>query len=566
MRTVHTQPMNDTMTAFRLSRLTLAVGLALPATLALAQQQPDAGQTLQQTQPPTLQAPRPATGIVIQPPATAETLPGGQKVTLSGVRLTGHTVFAEAELLALLGEVKGQSLDLAGLRDLAGKIGQHYRDNGYPFARAFVPAQNFTDGVLTIQIVEGRYGKVVAQGDRAEPAQDFLGALKTGEVIESAALERATLILDDQPGIKSAPIIRPGQELGTGDLDVRVTRTPGFSGDVGYDNHGNRYTGEHRLRANLQFDSPFTFGDQLIVRGIASDEGMWLGNLGYSLPLGSSGLRGNLGYAHTYYELAKNFANLGATGTAKVTTLGMTYPVIRSQQVNLNLAATYQHKALNDKQQVAGTDDNKSSDSLPITLSFDRRDSLWGGGISYGSLAYTAGRLKLGSALETTDRISGQNTRGSFDKWNLDIARVQATPVQNLVFFGRVSAQWAGKNLDSSEGFSLGGANGVRAYPSGEGNGDEGYLLQLEARYTVGAYSPYVFYDSGRATINANNAVSAPANPNHRSIASSGLGVRYSEGPWRVDASLAWRSRGGQPESDTADRNPRLWVAAAHWF
>lgn len=244
---------------------------------------------------------------------------------------------------------------------------------------------------------------------------------------------------------------------------MRVERTPGFSGDVGFDNHGNRFTGEHRVRANLQWDNPFTFGDQVTVRSLYTEEGMWLGSLSYSLPLGSTGLRGNFGYAHTSYELGKSLANLGASGTAKVTTMGITYPIIRSQKANLNLAATWQHKKLNDKQQLAATNETKSSDSVPITLSFDRRDGVWGGGITYGSLAYTTGRLKLDSTLTNTDRTSGQNTRGRFDKGNLDIARAQATPVANLTIFGRVSGQWSGKNLDSSEGISLGGANGVRA-------------------------------------------------------------------------------------------------------
>jgi hemolysin activation/secretion protein len=303
------------------------------------------------------------------------------------------------------------------------------------------------------------------------------------------------------------------------------------------------------------------------VRSLFSDEGMWLGSLGYSLPLGSSGLRGNVGYSHTYYELAKDFANLGATGTAKVASLGVTYPLIRSQKANLNLAVTYQQKKLNDKQQSTNTDDSKSSDSLPIALNFDRRDGLWGSGISYGSLAYTTGRVKLGSVLENTDRTSGQNTRGGFDKWNLDIARVQATPVADLTLFARVSAQWTGKNLDSSEGFSLGGANGVRGYPGGEGNGDEGWMAQLEIRYAMGTFNPYAFHDSGRVKINADpGSLAVAPNPNHRSIGSFGVGSRYTEGNINVDASLAWRSHGGQPQSDTADRTPRAWVTVGYKF
>lgn len=542
--------------------------LAFPV-LAMAQVPPDAGRLLQeQKEPPQL--PRESPEFKFEQTVSASVLPGGASIPLSEIRFAGNTLFDAAALQAVLGDTTGKSYDMAGLRGLADKISMHYRAGGYPFARAYLLPQNLGGGVLRIDIVEGRYGEIRAVSEDAklsETSQSFLDSLRVGDVIESDVLERTTLILDDLPGLKVSPIIRPGKDVGTGDLEVYIEREPGVSGDVGFDNHGNRYTGEYRGRANLQFDSPFLPGDQVIFRGLYSDENMWLGSLGYSLPLGSSGLRGNISYAHTYYELAKDFANLQATGTAKVSTLGVTYPIIRSQKANLTLAASYQHKRLNDKQQLAGTDDSKASDSLPISLSFDQRDGLWGGGITYGNLSYTTGRLKLGSVLENTDRTSGQNTRGSFDKWNLDIARVQATPVSNLSLFGRISAQKAGKNMDSSEGFSLGGANGVRAYPSSEGNGDEGWLLQLELRYTMGQYSPYLFHDSGRVTLNANNgSLTAPARPNNRSIGGEGVGLRYNRGNWNLDANLSWRSHGGKPLSDTADRSPRVWITAGYKF
>jgi hemolysin activation/secretion protein len=564
------------MTTTKLSPLLMAtLAGALPMTGAYAQQQPDAGQTLQQQQQAP-QLPRSGPAIAIPLPSVTSTPPGGVSVTVSAASISGASVFTETELLGVLGDFAQKSYDLAGLRELAEKISSHYRDTGYPFARAYIPAQPVADGKLRIEVIEGRYGKVNALGDDvlSTAATGFLADLKPGTVISSDTLERATLVLDDQPGIQVAPIIRPGQELGTGDLDVRIERTPGMTGDLGYDNHGNRFTGEHRLRANLQWDSPFSFGDQVIARLLYSDEEMWLGSFSYSLPIGTSGLRGNVGYAHTAYALSKDFASLNSTGTAKVTTLGVSYPVIRSQRSNLSLATTLQHKILNDKQQSTAADDRKSSLSALLALNFDHRDGLWGGGITYGSLSYTPGRLKLddslrdatGKTLKDRDGDTGQNTRGSFDKWNLDVARAQATSVANLTLFGRLSAQWAGKNLDSSEGFSLGGVNGVRAYPSGEGNGDEGWLVQLEARYTIGSFSPYLFHDSGRVKLNANNDLTTPANPNNRSIGGEGVGLRYTRGDWNMDATLAWRSHGGRPLSDGAERNPRFWLTAGYKF
>ncbi|QIK39222.1 ShlB/FhaC/HecB family hemolysin secretion/activation protein [Caldichromatium japonicum] len=547
-----------------LMRSSLLAAALLAAFAAHAQQAPDAGRTLQETAPRTLEAPRLAPRLDLAPPQEAAVLPGGPSVTLTRITITGNTVFTEAELLALLGDYRGRSYDLAGLKALARRITEHYRAQGYPFARAVLKAQKIEGGVLAIEIIEGRYGKVEAQGEMAEEAQAFLEALKPGEVISAAPLERATLILSDQPGIRVRPLLRPGQEVGAGDLIVEVGREPTLKGEVGLDNHGNRFSGQNRLRANVQADSPFLLGDQIKAQALVSDEGLWQGSLGYSLPLGASGLRGGLSYAHTYYELGKDFKNLKARGTADVAGLNLAYPLIRSQAANLILVAGYQHKALEDRQDATSTRNDKSSDLAPLALQFNRRD---GSGLTYGTLAYTAGQLDLDAVLEAADIASGRDTRGHFDKWNLDLARLQTTPLSNLTLFGRLSAQWAGKNLDSSERFLLGGATGVRAYPQGEGLGDEGWLLQLEARYRLGAFEPYLFYDAGAVRVNAKpDGITPAVADNHRLISGAGLGLRLASGPWNLDAAIAWRNQGGQPQSDSQDHNPRAWLAASWRF
>lgn len=55
---------------------------------------------------------------------------------------------------------------------------------------------------------------------------------------------------------------------------------------------------------------------------------------------------------------------------------------------------------------------------------------------------------------------------------------------QGWSLYANLEAQSADKNLDSSEKFFLGGAQGVRAYPLGEAAGDEGAMATLELRYT----------------------------------------------------------------------------------
>ncbi|MDN2698655.1 ShlB/FhaC/HecB family hemolysin secretion/activation protein [Janthinobacterium sp. SUN073] len=541
----------------------MALGWALLhfAPVAQAQVPPDAGQTLQQLQPP-IAPPRESQPLKIQAPlGSAAIVPGGATVVLRSLKLTGNSVVAEEALRAVLGDVTGKTFDLAGLRGLAQRITDFYQASGYPFARAILPPQDLEHGDLRIDVIEGRYGAVQAECDDSALAQQataFLDGLRPGSVITSGPLERATLLLDDLPGIQTNATMRPGTLAGTGDLIVQVARDQRVRGDIGLDNAGSRYTGKNRVRANVDINSPFLLGDQLTVRALLSEEKLWLGSLGYSLPLGASGLRGNVAYSHTSYELAKEFASLHANGTAKVASAGLSYPILRSQKANLTLIATYQSKDLHDNRDSTQTYESKSSQSMPLALQFDYRDVF--DGITYGSVSWTPGKLKLDAGLTAVDDYK---SNGRFHKVNLDVVRLQSLPA-GFNLMAHLSWQQANKNLDSSEKLSLGGASGVRAYPSGEATGDEGGLAQLELRYDAGAYTPYAFMDAGRITVNAKPVV---AGDNRRSLSGGGLGLRYQRQAWSADVALAWRTIGGRSLSETnSDPKPRVWLNLEYRF
>lgn len=546
--------------SFSVSLLVLALAAVFPA---VAQQLPDAGRILQeQTPAPALPATPPT--LDFASPAAATAPQGGAKAKIVRVEITGNSRLGETELLAALGDYQGQDFDLAGLQGLAQRITHHYQVAGYPFARAFVPRQNLAHGVLQLLVVEGRYGQVVARGSEpglADRAQVYLQDLQPGEAIESAALERAALLLSDLPGVAVAPRVRPGDAVGTGDLVVQVDRAARVAGWVGLDNQGNRYTGEYRATAALQVNSPLTLGDQLSLRALRTDGGLWQGSAGYGLPLGGSGLRAQVAYGHTAYQLGKEFSELDARGTARVASAGLSYPLVRSQRRNLSLGVDLVHKALRDNYRAADVRQNKFSNSLPVALRFDARDSLAGGGITFGTLGWTPGTLKLDSDLTLSDGLTARSA-GHFNKLNLDVARLQSL-TSRWSLYGRFSGQWTRDNLDSSEDFGLGGPTGVRAYPLGEGYGDRGWLAQLEVRYAMGGINPFVFYDAGR--------VQTVAHPwqdgvNHRRLAGAGVGARLNWAGVQAEASVAWRTTGGDPTSDSRKRTPTLWASMAYAF
>jgi hemolysin activation/secretion protein len=484
-------------------------------------------------------------------------------VTLKQVTVTGNTLISQDELLRQLGPVVGKTFDFAGLSALADKLSAYYRAAGYPFARAYLPQQDLQQGNLRIEVLEGRYGAVTTNGDKVlgPLAQRFLSPLKPGSVIESHELERVTLILDDQPGIRSTPVVRPGKEVGTGDLAIEVQRDHRYAGEIGIDNNGTRYTGRTRAHANLDIDSPFTLGDQISLQGMYTNEQMWFGSATYALPLGATGLRGRIGYSRSYYALGDSFAALNATGTANVSSAGLSYPLVRSQRRNITLSATLEHKRLRDQQGATDSSSDKSSNSIPFALNFDVRDNLLRGGVSYGAVSWTPGRLSLDGALRAADASTARSA-GRFSKLNLDLARIQSV-AEHIDVYGRLSAQWASKNLDSSQKFGLGGRNGVRAYPAGEGYGDAGALLQLELRYASGALMPYLFYDAGRITANREPWTS---DSNHRTLAGAGAGLRYDNRSFNASLIAAWRTHGGEPRSEPRHSQPMAWLNVGYRF
>jgi hemolysin activation/secretion protein len=137
--------------------------------------------------------------------------------------------------------------------------------------------------------------------------------------------------------------------------------------------------------------------------------------------------------------------------------------------------------------------------------------------------------------------------------------------------YAQVSGQFANKNLDSSEKFSLGRAFGVRAYPEGEATGDEGLLLKGELRYTLpvpvlgGLVRFNGFVDHGE--IETNKQPFIAAGDNRRGLSAFGLGLDWAL-PARalVRPSVARRLGNERSTVDTGDDKTRFWLQAVVYF
>jgi hemolysin activation/secretion protein len=551
--------------------LTTIALLATSQAASAQQAPPGAGGQLQQI--PPAPAPDKATPDVhIERRETApDPAAAGPRIKVNSLRVVGNSLFPESDLVAAAEVTPGSDLNLSELRDAAARIAAFYNARGYILAQAYLPAQDIKDGVVTIAVVEGRYGKIEVRNrtnlsDRA--ATEALSALDSGDAVKAAPLERRLLLLSDIPGMNVRSTLAPGTEVGTSDLTVDLAPGRRITGSIEADNGGNRYTGAYRLGGSINVNNPAGIGDRLSLRLLGSTGGLAYGRAAYQAPVGDATV--GVAFTHLRYELGREFRSLDADGTADIASLFGSYPLIRSRDANLYALAGIDAKWLSDRIDLLAARSDKTSRALTLGFSGDSRDGLGGGGRNSFSAGWTHGDLHLRNPLDRAADALTARSEGRFSKLQISIARLQ-TVSGPFSLYAALRGQLAFGNLDSSEKMELGGAYGVRAYPEGEAYGDEGYLATLESRLMLGRWTGslpgdlqlFGFVDLGQAKY-----ADAPWFAGSNSASRSGIGAGLSwagPGDIFVKASYA-RKLGDAAATSGPDKNGRFWFQVSKLF
>jgi hemolysin activation/secretion protein len=549
----------------------LFASLLCVASVATAQQFPSAGGQLQQI--PALPDQRPAIPEirVERPGAAVAPTDAGPAFVVSALRVSGQTVYSEADLLAVTGFTPGATLDLAGLRAMAAKITDFYNRHGYFVAQAYLAAQTLTGGSVTITVVEGHYGQIALHNtSRASnrAAEPFLAGIDRGDIVANAPLERRLLLLSDLPGVAVKSTLVPGSDVGTSDLLVDLLPARRVTGSIDADDAGNRYTGYFRLGGSVNLNEPFGIGDVASVRGLVSNEGLTYIRGSYQAPVGKVTV--GVAYARLDYRLHREFASLGAHGSAGIASLYASYPLVRSYNRNLTLLGGVDYKVFEDYVDSIAARSDKHSVVGYVGLSGDSRDTFGGGGADFFSAIVSGGSLDIRSPdVRAIDALT-TGSDGGFAKLNLAAGRTQ-TLSGPLSLYVAARGQIASKNLDISEKMELGGISGVRAYPEGEAYGDDGYIATAELRFDLlglrqhvpGTVQLFGFIDNGGVTFNHDRYFTGR---NSTNLTGGGAGVSWAApGNYLVRVSYAHRI-GTTRVTSQPDTSGQVWVQLSKLF
>ena len=550
-----------------LAKNVLFMAMALCFGHAHGQAPATSGDIMRQIQPaqpspvPQVQPRRPSTAAPAAAPAQQA------RVNVTKWQIEGNTVIDTERLLAILAQHTGPEMTIQKIQEAAAQVQQAYEADGW-LVRVLLPKQDVTDGVVRLQLIEGRMGDVVMQADggsRVAPdrVKAVVGAsLVKGDLLNTRGANRGLLLADDLSGVSVSGQLKSGRAEGSTDIVVRTSPEPALVYDAFLDNGNARSVGEYRALASVLWSSPGGFGESYAVQGLVSEGAAYL-RLGAGAPIGHSGLKGGVAFSRMDYKVVtadENGQVPGIKGSAQTVSVDLAYPWLRSRTQNLYLTSGMERRSYESRfDDVAQA--SYHVNALQVGVSGNHFDN-WGGAASNAySLTWHIGQVR-------SDRVTVNNdVAGSFKKLRWSFSRQQAL-IKGLTLSASVHGQTTGsKPLDSSENMSLGGPGGVRAYPVGEASGPQGMLANVELRWALSSeWFITPFYDHGRVD-KRNNAV--------RGYHLKGAGVSAVwTGPagWVGKGTYARRiGENANPtetgkDQDGSLRKHRLWLSLARSF
>jgi len=433
----------------------------------------------------------------------------GPRIMVKAFRLQGaadrpkhHLRVAQAEAIleAARAAQPAQGFSINQLQEVAKKVAAYYDEHGYILAQAFIPAQKVADGVVIVQVLEGRLAKVKVEGNKKYPASTLIRPFKplVGAPVDKDSIESALLTLTNYPGLTAFGVLGAGSEVGTTDLTLRVQSEERFRLETVIDNYGTQYAGEYRAQLTLTVNDPLHMADRLKLTGLYASgvsSGTSHGGYGgadYEIPVFSPNDSLHLVYLTNQYNVgqaASAVTTAKSDGRTRVDEIGYRHDFDRTRLGSASIGVAFNVKS--------ATFDSPPSVDYDDKLTTARIDGQWERvdtrfrGVDTILLSYTHGFNGLLGALgayNPADAANEHSSRlgasGEFNKFNLQMQRLQRlTQYTSLVL--RVDGQYTRDPLVSLEQFSMGGPDSVRAYSVSEALAEKGGVATME--FVMGA-------------------------------------------------------------------------------
>ncbi|HEY4074424.1 MAG TPA: ShlB/FhaC/HecB family hemolysin secretion/activation protein [Herbaspirillum sp.] len=458
--------------------------------------------------------------------------------------IQGNTLLSPQSIDSLVAPFTGKHRDFSNVINAQEALENAYHARGYQLVRVDLPEQELDQGVIRLNVVQIKIGRVKIEGNKYfndANIRHSLPDLNEWQVPNMQNISKSLKLANENPSKKTIMTMQTGAQDDEVDATLAISDESTWTASANFDNTGNQQTGKTHAGVVLQNANMFGMDDVLSLQYTTTVEKpsqVKVYGAGYHMPLYSLG--DSMDFFANYSSVDSGTLTVGSvsTGTLDVAVTGNGAMYGMRYNQNLPTSGSYEskliygidYKAYKSSEMIFGTDFGNSITVHPISATYQ--------GNSYQDKRNLNGAVTLLHNIPGGQR-GGQSDftaarAGAADDYNA--LRFSASAMQVLPAAWQVRAiingQYTTDALVAGEQFGAGGASSVRGFEEREVSNDSGVVGNFEV------YTPplcknanwqcrmLAFYDTAYTKHNHG----LQGEPNQISISSIGVGMRLAYG------------------------------------
>ena len=416
-----------------------------------------------------------------------ETLPQTDTFEIIAFKVEGNTVLSPQDLSRALRPFQGKARTLNDINLALLALKNAYHTAGYPIVQMSLPEQTVHQGIVILQVQEGRLINIVVNETTGFSKANILAslpALQLGSVPHAANIVSNVLLANENIAKQVAVNFQADGPGGAVQARVNVLEDRVQRWSATYDNAGSVATGVSRLNLGYQHaniaDSDHQLSLNIGTTAKTPNQGFTTA-LGYRVPFYRWGTSLDLNAAYSNFNTSIDNAGSTFNFVGKGTTLGLrlNYNLPIGDEWRHRLSVGMDYKDFVNNCSIAGLPvacGTVTAMPLSLTYTSQTQSPAYQAG---GSVSYNANLRggKNGTAQDYAAARPGAVTAWSV--WRLSSYLAMPLPADWQLRLN-ANAQATSHTLLPSEQMGLGGASSVRGYAERAVAGDAGIVANAE--------------------------------------------------------------------------------------
>ena len=208
---------------------------------------------------------------------TAEGRTSAPAFEVAGYLVEGNTVLPDDQLNGIFAKYTGPAISIDQIRAALGELQLTYREYGYVTIGVALPRQQVTNGIIRVQVTEGRLGEITVVGNRhfsSDNVRRALPGLATNELPNAKWLQPEIDRANANPDRQIYPKVLPGAIPGTSTLMLQVEDQLPLHGHLELNDKATPETPRTRIDSALQYNNLWQLDHQVGIGYTFSPQAM----------------------------------------------------------------------------------------------------------------------------------------------------------------------------------------------------------------------------------------------------------------------------------------------------